>query len=107
MALQIASYTDPQTSQVVVSGEAGSRVRVTRVVASFEAAGTLRLLRSPGEAGESSLLPALHVANSGTVGLELGADGGVATGVGEALGVTTSLAPGKLNSLMIWYERVA
>lgn len=106
MALILRSYSSPQSAVELVPASAGRRIRVLRLVASTEQAGTFTLLAAPGLPAESALTNALNLANLGTMDLHFGADGGIAAGSGQALGLTTTVANTKLHGLLLWYELV-
>lgn len=105
--LLVSTFTSNQTNAPLVAGVPGKRILVVRVQASFETLGSLKLISDPGGASQADLTPPIYLAAYGGIDLEPGADGGLATGVGVGLGLTTALGgPSRGHGVMIWYEVV-
>lgn len=105
--LLVTTFTSNQTNASLIAGVPGKRILVVRFQASFETSGNLKLIIDPGGASQAELTPPLYLGGYGAIDLEPGADGGLVTGVGLGLGITTSLAgPSRGHGVMIWYELV-
>lgn len=107
MAILTAGYSTNQTNTELVAATSGKLIRILRVLASFESAGTLKLISSPGQADAADVTPLIYMASAGLLHLDLPREQALTTARGRALGFTSSIASaGKGQGIMIWYELV-
>lgn len=106
MALLLGSYSTTQTATVLVPAVPQRRIRVLRMLLSTEQAGTFTLIAAPGQPEAAPITNAINVATQTAFDWTLGADAGVSTPPGQALGLTTTIANTKLHGLLLWYEIV-
>lgn len=107
MALLNASYSANQTNAELVAAVAGKLIRIVRILATFEASGTFKLISSPGQPYAADLTGLLYLGAGSLIQMDLGRAQGLVTERGKALGYTSNIGgASKGQGLMIWYELI-
>lgn len=107
MALFTASYSANQSATELVAAVANKIIRVLRVLVSFESAGTVKLISSPGQGDAADMTPAVYLGAAGLLDFDLPREQALTAARGKALGLTTSIAGGSRGQgVMVWYELV-
>lgn len=105
MAFFKAEYSGAQTNTTLVAAVSNRIILVTRVVFSADSDGSIKLVSDPGGT-PADITPVLYVADNAQNELNLGHAFALGTGLGKALGITTTVGIPDGHSVMIWYELV-
>ncbi len=105
MAFLKAEYSGSQTNTTLVAAVSNRIILVTRVVFTTDSDTMIKLVSDPGGT-PADITPVLYTAANVQNDLNLGHAFALGTGLGKALGITTTPGVPGEHSVLVWYELV-
>lgn len=104
MTMVQGQYGDGGSTRVLVPAVPHRLIRVLRLIFSADGNAQIRLQSDPGQPGAQDLTPRIFVPSNRTLVVTFGAEAGLVTPRGQALGFSASLQIGANYGLVVWYD---